>query len=47
MDKETPVCFWNGKISDFKDAEAELKWIVLQNDLAIGKVENWHESGLL
>ncbi len=46
-DSEKRICFWNGVLSDFMEADAKWKWIQLKPDHTYGEVENDHEAGMI
>ena len=47
MQGDTPLCFWKGEIANYKSSEPKLRWVTLKNDLAIGKVKNCYEAGMI
>jgi len=47
MDGNNPVCYWKGPITDFYDKDPDYKWLSMKNDLAIGKVSNDYEAGMI
>lgn len=42
-----PICWWSGNASEFAELNPEYKWKVMKNDMAIGKVDNDYEAGLI
>ena len=47
MQGDTPVCYWKGNIVNYQNSEPKLRWVTLKNDLAIGKVKNCYEAGMI
>jgi hypothetical protein len=47
MDGNYPICYWKGKVSDFKDPDPKYRWLILKNDKAVGKVNQDHEAGMI
>jgi hypothetical protein len=47
MDGDTPVCFWQGMVTEFLDPNPKPRWIPLQCDLALGKVKDSWMAGLV
>lgn len=42
-----PVCFFRDSLTNYTDENAPQKWVPFENDLAVGKVKNAHEAGLI
>lgn len=47
MDGDTPISFTSLEISEFMEPNAQLKWLELQPDLAVGKVKEPHKAGIV
>lgn len=47
MDGKHKICFWKGKVAEFTDPNPEYRWLILQNDKAVGKVNEDHEAGMI
>lgn len=47
MQDSTPVCFWRGKATEFVNRNPEFRWLPLTNDLAVGKIKDAHEAGMV
>lgn len=47
MEKDVPICYWRGKLTDFLDPNPKYQWIPLKNDPAIGKIEEEHHAGMI
>ena len=47
MDGSMPICFWRGNAVDFLDRNPKYAWYPLTNDLAIGKVQNAYDAGMI
>lgn len=47
MDDDKPVCFYKDHISNFKNPNAEYKWISLKPDLCVNKVKDANKAGML
>lgn len=47
MDDGKPICYWRGPATLFSEPNAELKWVPLTNDLAIGKIDHPHQAGMI
>lgn len=47
MSGDKPICFYQANIEEFLDPNPKMRWIELTNDLAIGKVTEAYQSGLI
>lgn len=47
MDDDSPICYWKGYAKDFTNPNAELKWVEMKNDLAVGKIEEANMAGII
>ena len=47
MSGDSPICWWKGKITDFRDPNPQYKWLPMKNDAAIATVVNAHEAGMI
>ena len=47
MDDDKPVCFWKGNCTNFINPDAEMKFEVFKTDLALGKVTENYQAGLI
>lgn len=47
MDGDVPICFWRGNCSDFTDINPKYKWIAMINDMALEKVTESQNAGLI
>ena len=47
MDGTVPICYWKGNITDFLNPNPTFKWITMKNDMAVGKVANDYEAGMI
>ena len=47
MHGDNPICFYKGKIDDFMEPNAEIKWVELMNDLSVGKISESHTAGII
>jgi len=41
------VCYWKGSIKKFTDDNAELQWLEMNPDLAIGEVKEPYRAGII
>jgi len=47
MDGNHPICYWKGNAKDFIDPNPSYRWFVMKNDLAVGKVDQDFNAGLI
>ena len=47
MEESKPICFWRGKATDFINRNPEFRWLPMNNDLAVGKIDEAHKAGLV
>jgi hypothetical protein len=47
MDGDSPICYWKGDTKDFINPDAELKWVEMTNDLAVGKIKEANKAGII
>lgn len=47
LKKKKRICFWRGDIMQFTNPNAEMKWIDLDPDLAIGEVKEHYKAGIV
>lgn len=47
MDGDDPVCYYRCKASEFNKPNAELKWVPLINDLAVGSITKAYKAGMI
>ena len=47
MDGKNPVCYYKEHIKNFLDPNPKMKWIQMQPDKSIGKVDEPHEAGII
>jgi hypothetical protein len=45
-DGDKPVCYWEGKASDFNNEEFGMKWYEFKVDRSVGKVSDDWKAGL-
>jgi C2 domain len=46
MDGDVPVCYWQGKPTDFANPNPDYMWLPFTADLAVGKVKNQFNAGM-
>lgn len=46
MDQDTPICYWRGNCTDFKNPDAPLLWYYFENDPAINKAKKVEFTGM-
>lgn len=47
MKDSKAICFYRAHISEFLDPNPKMKWVELENDLAVGSVKDSHKAGLI
>lgn len=47
MDGKVPICFWKGKVSEFKELNPNYRWLGMKADKSLDKVENDYDAGLI
>ncbi len=47
MDGDSPICYWKGDTKEFTKPNAEIKWVEMTNDLAVGKIKDANKAGLI
>ena len=47
MNGDDPICYYRCKASEFKQANAELKWVALVNDKSVGQVSKGYKAGMI
>ena len=47
MDGDSPICYWKGDTKDFTNPNAEVKWVEMTNDLAVGKIKEANKAGII
>lgn len=46
-ESEKLICFWQGKLSEFRNADAKWRWIQLKPDRSYGEVEEDYMAGMI
>ena len=47
MDGDNAICYAKDEIQNFLDPSPKLKWIELNPDLSMGKVDEAHKAGII
>ena len=47
MDGDSPICYYRCKASEFKNPNAELKWVALINDKSVGDISKAYKAGMI
>ena len=47
LDENQPVCFFKDSIENYKDPDAEYKWVSFKPDHCVGKVKEENEAGMI
>lgn len=47
MDGDNPICYYRCKATEFREPNADLKWVALINDKSVGQVSEAHQAGML
>ena len=47
MSGDKPICFYSANIEEFMDPNPKMRWIELNPDLALGKVTEHSQAGLI
>lgn len=47
LDGDDPICYYRCRPDDFIDPDAEMQWVPLINDQAVGEITDAYKAGMV